>query len=748
MLGIQDIATLAAVVTAIAALIAIGVSLWTFYVPRLEHKRTQEMLKRELGAGLFDEYTLDQATRYYIKPNCTEVDPSTESELSFAASPATPLFKFIDSFLRPGTSESHLLLLADSGMGKTAALINYYVTNRRVPDPFRHKIYVVPLGIGDADERIRKILDPQGSILFLDALDEDIKAIGNYHERITEIMTLCSNFRRVIITCRTHFFQTDDDIPKDTGIPRIGPRPAGQSSRYRFKTIYLMPLSDQQVDKYLKKRYPLGARRRRKEAKRLVEKIPLLSIRPMLLAYVPDLIRRGVNRDIQYSYQLYEEMVNAWLERESSWIEPANLRKFSEQLAVDLFVNREKRGAERAHPSELLKLAHAWNFDLDTDELTTRSLLNRDAEGRYKFAHRSIMEYLVTQSDSLAWYDTVSAKPSDQMIVFVNEIIENRDWKHLRFTFGVDLGGIDLRGADFSNARLSTVNLAGAYYDEKTKWPPDFSFATSGAFGPGAMFGRADLREVNLSHANLCQSSFEQADLRGADLNHANLRESNFKQADLRGADLSHTNLVEANLSAVKFEGANVDGADLTAANLAYASMIEVSLQGAHLWHTNMVQAKMEHVDLRGVDLSRTINLNTATLSAAIYNIYTKWPIEFDYRSCGAFGPRAILRHAQLYKVDLTDLDLSHANLMYAELTYATLSGTNLTGAFLHEANLVDANLRDAVLRGANFRGARLSGADFTGAILEGAVFQDATCDQSTRWPAGFDYESAGIVRW
>jgi hypothetical protein len=104
-------------------------------------------------------------------------------------------------------------------------------------------------------------------------------------------------------------------------------------------------------------------------------------------------------RDFHFSYELYEEMVEAWIEREKGFVEkPEALRDFSKRLAVDLYLNRAKRGAERIPKDELTDLAKEWNVPISDHKLSGRSLLNRDADGNFKFAHRSIMEYLFVQS--------------------------------------------------------------------------------------------------------------------------------------------------------------------------------------------------------------------------------------------------------------------------------------------------------------------------------------------------------------
>ncbi|MFM9951987.1 MAG: hypothetical protein ACKV1O_28915 [Saprospiraceae bacterium] len=79
---------------------------------------------------------------------------------------------------------------------------------------------------------------------------------------------------------------------------------------------------------------------------------------------------------------------------------------FSQSLAVDLYVNREKRNGRlsihkdekitsdsRLQLSDLEKIEEPWA----KSDWWNRSLLNRDAEGQYKFSHKSILEYFLAQ---------------------------------------------------------------------------------------------------------------------------------------------------------------------------------------------------------------------------------------------------------------------------------------------------------------------------------------------------------------
>ncbi len=91
-------------------------------------------------------------------------------------------------------------------------------------------------------------------------------------------------------------------------------------------------------------------------------------------------------------------MIDAWLERERKYVrDKTALLNFSKQLAGELFLNREERKSERIPYEQLEPLARKFEIKLETWQLAGRSLLNRDADGNYKFAHRSILEFLFAQ---------------------------------------------------------------------------------------------------------------------------------------------------------------------------------------------------------------------------------------------------------------------------------------------------------------------------------------------------------------
>lgn len=107
----------------------------------------------------------------------------------------------------------------------------------------------------------------------------------------------------------------------------------------------------------------------------------------------------------------------------------------------------------------------------------------------------------------------------------------------------------------------------------------------------------------------------------------------------------------------------------------------------------------------------------------------------------------------ELQNVDLRSAYLGGANLRRAIIARAMLAQAgaldqtiDLTDSHLRRTNFRKASLTHAILRGADLRDAILCGADLSGADLSGADLHNATCDDGTTWPSGFDWRAAGVT--
>jgi hypothetical protein len=424
----------------VASICGAALSLLTFAftqaLPRIQTVIARRSLQKRIGAQSYTVEAIERSFRYFVTPLCQDIDPAGGEEPRMVYGVKQKLYDALDEALA-NPSNKYLILLADSGMGKTTALLNYYVKYLRKWRKPRYELALVPLSDANADQQIGRIQNQANTVLLLDALDEDTLAMVDYRERLRLLLNATSEFRAVLMSCRTQFFSKDEEIPKQTGQLKVSARAAGENAEYYFQKIYLSPFSDRQVSQYLRRRYPFWRRKQRKRARQIVLKMPHLAVRPMLLAHVDDLLRSKEGFD--YAFQLYDAMVSAWIERERGFIEDSDaLRQFSERLAVDLYLNRLKRKSERIPKSELSGLAKKWGIALEDWKLSGRSLLNRDAEGNYKFAHRSIMEYLFVARFMAGERLCTTVEWTDQMKNFLWEMLQHKVIMHgaLQLTSG------------------------------------------------------------------------------------------------------------------------------------------------------------------------------------------------------------------------------------------------------------------------------------------------------------------------
>ncbi len=261
-------------------------------------------------------------------------------------------------------------------------------------------------------ERLREMSssEKENCILLLDAFDEDNEAVSNYKKRLDEVLDLVWEFREIVITCRTQFFPSSKSEPTETGKFKFGPEPG----QFHFQKIYISVFSEDDIKRYLRKRFKstlFSNSSRYSKALEIVLKSPNLMMRPMLLSKIDDLIT--ANAEIKHGFQIYATLIDQWLVRESNKAGivqkygtsyKQSLYDFSKALARDLYLNRKKRNNKLSldkgeiidNPNGLqLKDIDGNQIGIDKDDQGSRSLLNRNAVGEYKFSHKSILEYFL-----------------------------------------------------------------------------------------------------------------------------------------------------------------------------------------------------------------------------------------------------------------------------------------------------------------------------------------------------------------
>jgi hypothetical protein len=343
-------------------------------------------------------------TKLYIPQYFQNITPSEGEEpgkIHAAAAKSKLMNEFIKKGLLTESPVKYFILLSDTGMGKTAFLINLFIKYKRssikIGKP-KYDIKLYPLGSTDSLDKIREIKNKGNTILLLDAFDEDIKAVADYKNRMIEILESVRDFRKVIFTCRTQFFPNKDEEPLDTDDMTFG-----ENIKHSIQKLYLSAFDDLDIFKYLLKKYGINLFSLYK-AYRLVKKSPSLMFRPMLLSHIDDLINEKIYYN--FTFEMYYVLIENWIKRESQ--KPAvrdraakystDLLKFSMQLSKNLYTERERRDGYFISYSELQEMTSKQMFNteiLTFDDKTGRSLLNRNSIGQFKFAHKSILEYFL-----------------------------------------------------------------------------------------------------------------------------------------------------------------------------------------------------------------------------------------------------------------------------------------------------------------------------------------------------------------
>lgn len=408
--------------------------------------RIQKKLKKNLNP-FFSPLDVYKSTRYYVSAKYQNVSPAEgdEYEGKYIASPQGNLSKlFLKQVLNKDKIQGkYFLILADSGMGKTSFLINLvlkYSNQFRWPWAIpRNPIKLIPLGSPHANESIKDIPNKEETILLLDAFDEDIEADNDYKSRLSELLKLTWNFRIIVMTCRTQFFPVQLEEPYETGHFTYG-----DQREYKFQKVYISAFSKWDILFFLLKKYkiynPINYIKLVK-AHSIIKKSQSLMVRPMLLSHIDDLVKSS--KKYFYSYQIYEVLIDRWIQRESKKAGVKTkygsidtysklLYKFSKSLALDLFRKKESRGGYFISVKEgfLIDGFSLMDFDKDYLEISdiekrSKSLLNRTADGIYKFSHRSIFEYFIAKEilDKGINYNETNFGDIDKAKVFYFEMV-------------------------------------------------------------------------------------------------------------------------------------------------------------------------------------------------------------------------------------------------------------------------------------------------------------------------------------
>ncbi len=393
----------------IALLILISILIWG--LSKIKKRLFLFYKYRKNSRDLHPYYTkadIVRAKKYFIPTRIRDKSPSNFDDLMNARAidiDTDAINWFMERAFDDKDDARFYLILADSGMGKTTLLINLYL--KYSGQIFRkYDIKLFPIGHPQTIIDIEKIKEQgldKNTILLLDAFDEDNKALENWKGRFDEIIGVVQSFREVVIASRTQFFPSEIEEPYQTSIPKPG---GSDEGFHLINKMYVSPFSELDISLYLNKkfgRFNPFTRGKKIRAKDIVKQSPSLMLRPMLLAYIDDLLESTTK--YKYTFQIYEELVLKWISREANRIESKrkdefreNLFNFSAIVAVEIYKNwtSGRKGLILSN-EEIELIAKNNEIQLNLLEMKSKSLLNRNVIGEYKFSHKSILEFLLAK---------------------------------------------------------------------------------------------------------------------------------------------------------------------------------------------------------------------------------------------------------------------------------------------------------------------------------------------------------------
>lgn len=326
-------------------------------------------------------------------------------------------------------SKAHLALLGDYGSGKTlfcqrlaANIGKQYLENKSQLVPL-----VVPLrglhkaanlksfiedqlaghyGISISHDELHKKLRNGELLVILDGLDELSVVVEEYAriEILEEALDYLRSSRIGIITCRTHFFESQQETDKRLGtllpdslIVRLR---ANLLDKTNYKIVHVNEFDPADISKYIQFYWHAKAAEVMKQIT-AVHDLMDLAKRPILLRLIKDTWEflpknAEINRLL-----LYHTYVAIWWDREETRlvIPKEELESALMHLAFQT-VSRKKDGISLRDLHSLLPSSRS-SQKLPEEAIgrcmATCTFLNRDGLGVYRFIHRSFAEYFASK---------------------------------------------------------------------------------------------------------------------------------------------------------------------------------------------------------------------------------------------------------------------------------------------------------------------------------------------------------------
>lgn len=386
----------------------IALFIWS-RLPFSNRKKKGEYIHRVLDHD-FKEYLGKESKGQYVETQFISCPPHEydEPNKSVTASTREPMSTFCDRVLNVNNPNERLyMILAGSGMGKTTLMVNlfcYYVNHNLTRKGLPLDIRLLKLDDENIISKIENLskessIDPNKTILLLDALDENREAAKDFPEFQKRLESAIEPFGIVMLTCRDQFFDNEKQVPEATPWVSTG----RDKNLINYNRIYISPFSDDDINKYIEKKYKKH-RKKRKQAHTIIKKCKSLMVRPLLLSYIDDLLDNG-NVDYKELSDIYETLIDKWLQREVNLSQNSQMRnsnkntlyKFSADIAKTIYHNWQDTKSLMLSSEQMKEFMNQYKYNDVPYDTKRRSLINRNISGCYKFAHKSFLEFFLAK---------------------------------------------------------------------------------------------------------------------------------------------------------------------------------------------------------------------------------------------------------------------------------------------------------------------------------------------------------------
>jgi formylglycine-generating enzyme required for sulfatase activity len=406
--------------------------------------------------ALVADYEGDELNTYYVDLGCRSADESVYK----------PMDVYVDAWL-DDKARNHISVLGDYGTGKTSFCRQYAARlgRRWLAEPDRNRIPILislrdyakamnleqlvtdflvnRYGIQAGYEPFRRFNADGRLVLLFDGFDEMAQKVDYQTtvDNFEELARAAEARSKVILTCRTPYFRTRQEAE---ALLRGDVSQAFHASeavidladRPNFEIVHLLPFDQADIQAMLRARFP-GAWQEYWAQIEGTYNLVELAQRPVLLDMIARSLPQLASGQVINAARLYQAYTDLWLARDEEkgrrLITRADKRLFMQELALET----QRREGLSIHYSRLpervrvyFRLEKATDIDYFEHDIRTCSFLNRDAEGNYRFLHKSFQEFFLAQWLAPRLLDGSAPEMviNEEVRGFVRGLLAEADW--------------------------------------------------------------------------------------------------------------------------------------------------------------------------------------------------------------------------------------------------------------------------------------------------------------------------------